>query len=257
MVTTRFIGRLGNSMFQVAATLAYAKKYNHRWGVPHDARESAIHKCFPNLPKANEHHPNYPRNGYDAEHYAYTEIPNIGDQICLAGFFQSEKFFNNAIDDVKNLFKLNYLPEYNEYVSIHVRRGDFLVHHTSFPPITLHYINTAIKKFPLEGLKFMVFSDDITWCKEHMKHEAYHFSEGKTELEDLTAMASCKHHIIANSTFSWWAAYLGQNPDRIVVCPHHSDWYGPANSVVVEAKRRGIEPCLDLIPDGWIQIKLK
>lgn len=242
-------------MFQVAATLAYAKKYYYQWAVPYDGRESAIHRCFPNLPKTHEQYPNYPKNGYDAEHYAYKPIPNVGDNICLAGFFQSVKFFDNAIPEVKELFKLNYIPEYSDYVSIHVRRGDFLQYSTHFPPITVDYLFEAFRKFPL-GQVFMVFSDDIEWCKKHMKGFQFRFSEGKNELEDLTAMASCKHHIICNSTFSWWAAYLGQNPDRIVVSPHHTDWYGPDNGVVVEAKKKGIAPCLDLIPDGWIQIKL-
>jgi hypothetical protein len=256
MVTTRFIGRLGNSMFQVAATLAYAKKYGYQWAVPWDGRESAIHRCFPNLPKTGQNNPNYPKNGYDASEYAYKDLPNAGDNICLAGFFQSEKFFSNAIDDVKSLFKLSYDPQYADYVSIHVRRGDFLQHSAHFPPITATFLQEAIRKFPL-GQMFMVFSDDIQWCKQTLVGPQFHFSEGKNELEDLTAMASCKHHIIANSTFSWWAAYLGQNPDRIIVCPHHTDWYGPENGVVVEAKKKGIEPCLDLIPEGWIQIKLK
>ena len=276
MVTTRFIGRLGNSMFQVAAVMSYAKKYGYEWAVPGDARESAIHRVYPDLPKTGHHFQGYPRNGYDAAHYEHYEWPAWGDNILLQGFFQSERFFENVKDRVKKIFELPHVPEVEDFVSIHVRRGDFVTHYKSFPPIGEAFLYEAIGKFAIKkhSVKFMFFSDDIQWCKDfiakglhfEIKREGgghykvtdkdlhIEFFEDPNERTSLCFMASCKHHIICNSTFSWWAAYLGHNPDRIVVCPNSRDWYGPENSVVTFAKSQGLEPCRNLIPNGWIQI---
>ena len=257
MVTTRFIGRLGNSMFQVAATMSYAKKYGYEWAVPGDARESAIHRVYPDLPKTGHHFQGYPRNGYDAAHYEYYEWPNWGDNILLQGFFQSEKFFENVKDRVKKTFELPHVPEVEEMVSIHVRRGDFVQHHKSFPPVTARWLEMACNEMwaRIPDCKAMVFSDDIQWCRDAMGFDKdFEFFDDPNERTSLAFMASCKHHIIANSTFSWWAAYLGHNPDRIVVCPNSRDWYGTENSVVTFAKSQGLEPCRNLIPNGWIQI---
>ena len=247
-------------MFQVAAVMSYAKKYGYEWAVPGDARESAIHRVYPDLPKTGHHFQGYPRNGYDAAHYEYYDWPNWGDNILLQGFFQSEKFFENVKDRVKKTFELPHVPEVEDFVSIHVRRGDFVTHAKSFPPIGMEYINNALKKF--NGGKYMVFSDDIEWCKQNIKYDqwnswnTFEFFDDPNERTSLAFMASCKHHIIANSTFSWWASYLGHNPDRITICPHHTQWYGPENSVVTYAKSLGLEPCRDLIPKEWIQIKI-
>lgn len=275
MISTRFIGRLGNSMFQVAACMSYAKKYGYEWAVPFDARESAIHRVYPNLPKTKQGFNGQPKNGYDAAQYEFYEWPRWGDNITLQGFFQSEKFFENVKDQVKQMFQLPHIADYEDFVSIHVRRGDFVKYAKSFPPIGEQYLYDAMGYFSVKSniRKFLFFSDDIQWCKDFAaKGFQFEVNEGgrhyKVMTEDLTieffedsnehtslsVMASCKHHIIANSTFSWWAAYLGHNPDRVIVCPNSRDWYGPENSVVTYAKSRGLEPCRNLIPEGWVQI---
>lgn len=237
--------------------MSYAKKYGYDWAVPGDARESAIHRVYPNLPKTGHHFQGFPKNGYDAEHYEFYEWPAWGDNILLQGFFQSERFFANVKDRVKKIFELPHVPEVEDTVSIHVRRGDFLVNPTHFPPIEVSYVEAAMRK--IRNGRYMVFSDDIQWCKENFRHldNSQHSLEYFTDPDERTSlcfMSSCKHHIIANSTFSWWAGYLGHNPDRIVVCPNHRDWYGPDNGVVVHARKMRLEPCVNLIPNGWIQI---
>ena len=257
MITTRFIGRLGNSMFQVAAVMSYARKYRFEWAVPGDARESAIHRVYPDLPKTGHHFRGLPNNGYSAEHYEFYDWPPWGDNILLQGFFQSERFFENVKDDVKKIFSLPHVPEAEDFVSIHVRRGDFVQHYKSFPPIEVGYIEAAMRK--IRNGKYMVFSDDIGWCRVNFAHlensqQSFEYFTDSNERTSLSFMSSCKHHIIANSTFSWWAAYLGHNPDRVIVCPNSSDWYGPENSVVTYAKSLKLRPCRNLIPNGWIQI---
>jgi len=102
--------------------------------------------------------------------------------------------------------------------------------------------------------KFLVFSDDIQWCKENIKSNPWHdieFSEGRNELQDLSLMASCGHHIIANSTFSWWGAYLGHNPTKIVISPSHKrgNWFGLESGIK--------QDCIDLLPSDWIQIEFR
>jgi hypothetical protein len=258
MITTRFIGRLGNSMFQLAACIAYAKKYGYAWAAPADARESSIHQVFPNLPKTNTQPGRmFPkRGGYDPEFFDYFNIPNVGNDLLLAGYFQSLKFFENAQDEVKEVFKLDIEPI--DAVSIHVRRGDYVTYAGSFPPVTREYIIKALEKVPTAKIhRYIVFSDDIAWCKEQFGEHSFEYSEGCTEREDLSLMASCKHHIIANSSFSWWGAYLGHNPDKIVVCPHRESWYGPDNGVVQWYKQQNKTILPDMIPDGWIQIKFR
>lgn len=262
-VSTRFIGRLGNSCFQLAACIGYAKKYGYAWAAPHDARESSIHRVFPNLPKCHPSGNTYPRrDGYDPQYTDYHDIPNVGGDVLLAGFFQSWKYFAHCEEEVKKVFQLDHYPEYEGCISIHVRRGDYVQYADSFPPITEQYIIDAMRQIFRKGIdwgtKLVVFSDDIQWCKDLMGdwRRTIEFSEGVDERTDLSRMASCSHHIIANSSFSWWGAYLGHNPSKIVVCPSRLDWYGPNNGCVKWYKENGKEILPDMIPDNWIQIRM-
>lgn len=280
MVSSRLIGRLGNSMFQIAMSIGYARKYGYKWAAqerPHN-NESAIHRVFPNLPKTNEtgkifqEHPakvcQQHRTHYDLCHFDYHDIPDMGANVYFVGFWQSYKYFEHCNDEIKELFKLPHVEGYEDYVSIHVRRGDYVQHAGSFPPITEKYLYDAMGMLTAKTdcKKFIFFSDDIQWCKDFVSkgvefQEAdtngilrnyktedftFEFSEGRNELQDLSLMASCGHHIIANSTFSWWASYLGHNPDRIVISPSAETWFGPTAGVK--------QPVKDLILPEWIQI---
>lgn len=258
MISANLLGRLGNSMFQIAASIGYARKYGYEWAVqsrPHN-NESPVHRVFPNLPRTNERgltlqeHPNkictQHNQHFDDCHFNYHELPNKGDNIFLSGFWQSWKYFEHCKEEVKKVFELPNIGGYEDYVSIHVRRGDYVIHSGSFPPITMEYILEAMSRMP--GLNFLVFSDDINWCKESFSdfNANIIFSEGRNELEDLSLMASCGHHIIANSSFSWWGAYLGNNPNRIVISPSAQTWFGPTSGVK--------QPVVDLLLPDWIQI---
>lgn len=260
MVTTKFIGRLGNSMFQIAACIGYAKKYGYQWGVPYDPGESSILRHFPSLPRCNDNPRRYLEHkpGQDNDWFNYHEIPDVGSDVTLFGFWQSWKYFENAQEEVRKVFKLNDYPEYRNYVSIHVRRGDYVQHADSFPPVTEDYLLEAIGKFLKKDYpdirKYMVFSDDISWCRKNFRSDQiinFEFSEGRNEFEDLSLMASCGHHIIANSTFSWWGAWLGHNPDRKVISPSHKrgNWFGYSSGVK--------QDCIDLLPPNWLQIEFR
>lgn len=283
-VVARHIGRLGNSMLQISASIGYARKYGYQWAVDPKSGVgepySAIHKVFPNLPKQepsgvryHEHphgHCKQHNVSYDLCHFDYHDIPDLGANVVLTGFFQSWKYFEHCKEEVKEVFKLPHVKGYEDYVSIHVRRGDYVQHSGSFPPITVEYVMKGIREIwgKTKLQKFLIFSDDIEWCKQTflpnawisdsnqdgpivIRHELeWKFSEGKSELEDLSLMASCGHHIIANSTFSWWGAYLGHNPNRIVVSPSHKrgQWFGLNSGVKKD--------CVDLLPPEWIQIEV-
>lgn len=280
-VVARHIGRLGNNMFQIAAAIGYARKYGYEWAADesngHGEPYSAIHKVFPNLPKQrfgggvryHEHpHGICPQHAtpFDYCHFDYHNIPDYGPNVSLTGFYQSWKYFEHCKDEVKEVFKLPHVEGYEDYVSIHVRRGDYVQHSGSFPPITEKYIYDSLGFiYPhIKKTKLLFFSDDIKWCKDLIRkgfivisrgYENYdltekdfiiEYSEGRTELEDLSLMTSCGHHVIANSSFSWWAAHLGHNPKRIVVSPSAETWFGPTAGVK--------KPVVDLILPEWIQI---
>lgn len=265
LIRPRFIGRLGNNMFQIAACIGYAKKYNVGWGIKKGYKERGfnafqVDKYFPNLPACDSYFKAYTefQEEWAGLEFNYHEIPFHPNGCELVGFWQSEKYFENAKDEVRKHLQFNFVEGYRDYVSIHVRRGDYVNHSGSFPPVTLNYVDRAISHLHHEtGLvKFMVFSDDINWCKSEFKNSIYkdfewEFSEGRNEYEDLCLMASCGHNIIANSSFSWWAAWLNTNPNKIVVSPSHKrgNWFGMEAGVKHD--------CIDLISKEWIQIEFR
>ncbi len=108
-----------------------------------------------------------------------------------------------------------------DFVSIHVRRGDYLTYSHVFVELLMDYYNRAMDYFGRDKT-FMIFSDDIGWCKHHFKEGNFVFDAGSPEILSFREMSMCEHHILANSSFSWWAAWLNPNPDKVILAP--SKW---------------------------------
>jgi hypothetical protein len=159
----------------------------------------------------------------------------------IQGWFHLYHYWHEYRSDLLNIFKfkqeiydqaklnLDTIRNQEQYsiVSLHVRRGDYL--QVASLNLSLDYYSEAIsiflEKFPY--FKLLVFSDDIDWCKEYIVGENVFYSEHNSNYVDMCMMTMCDHNIIANSTFSWWGAYLNQNIDKIVVCP--KNYIGPSD----------------------------
>lgn len=253
MIEPILTGRLGNFMFEVATAYAYSLRHNCEYNIPKiggGVDVGVIEKYlswFPNI-ECNKRMQNSFALWNEPTH-AYTPIPYF-ENVKISNYFQSEKYFKDFEHEVKGLFNLPY-NRISGVVSIHVRRGDYVKYHTMFPPIDRTYLKPAISGFYNMNIKrFMVFSDDIQWCKQNLNSNHYQgctfeYSEGRNEYEDLVLMHNCEHNIIANSTFSWWGAWLNRNPNKIVVSPSYLNWFGRKSRV--ETK--------DIIPDNWIQVR--
>ena len=149
------------------------------------------------------------------------------------GYWQTEKYFSNIrnillkdftfppIDDGKNMELLERINNQTT-VSIHIRRGDYV---NGFPMITSQYYENAISYFDNkynEVLYFLVFSNDMEWAKQNLRFRQGEFIDwntGKESWKDMYLMTQCNHHIIANSSFSWWGAWLNQKDNKEVIAP--------------------------------------
>lgn len=154
-------------------------------------------------------------------------------------YVQDEAYFVEAADKVKSLFRQG-IGEKIDAVAIHVRRGDYIGNDFYIDLTKTDYYKKAIDLFP--DSRFMVFSDDIEWCERNFVKFSGHFSfaQGKSEVEDMNLMAACKGHIIANSSFSWWGAYLSPFSEKIVA-PSVENWHPD-----------GVERTV--CPNNWIRI---
>lgn len=168
------------------------------------------------------------------------EIFNLRkDDIYLSGFWQNEKYFSSIkksiVDDFMPKNKISttaakYLEKIknSNSISLHVRRGDYVqCANATHGLCDINYYIRALN-FMEKNIKdrnIFIFSDDIAWCKKHfaLLKDSYFIDETKSEVEDLILMKNCKHNIIANSTFSWWGAWLNQNPDKVIITPKY--WY--------------------------------
>ncbi len=126
------------------------------------------------------------------------EIPDI--------YLQDPMYFERYKHDIKHIFGQGIVPV--DQVAIHIRRGDY-VNNPFYVDLTeTDYYDRAMKFFPNDS--FLVFSDDIEWCKGYFDGPQFDFSEGNDDVTDMNLMAGCKGVIMANSSFSWWAAYLSK-----------------------------------------------
>lgn len=150
------------------------------------------------------------------------------------GFWQNEKYFK----DIKKILikEINLKKKHKKHinllrkikksnsVAVHFRRGDFLLPEIKkmSPLIHLNYYNKSFKIInkKIKNPKYFFFSDDITWVKNNVKKKNSIYVSGFNEVEDLISISNCKHQIIANSTFSWWGAWLNDNQKKIVIAPN-------------------------------------
>jgi hypothetical protein len=171
------------------------------------------------------------------------KILELPDNVYLDGYWQSEKYFKDIEGIIRNEFRIKITPDplnktiaeqiaQVESVSIHVRRGDYVSNpHTN----RVHgvcdqtYFQKAIEKIGtiIDTPHFYVFSDDFRWAKTNITaNEPIHFvthNDASKNYEDLRLMSTCKHHIIANSSFSWWGAWLDPNKNKCIIAP--KNWF--------------------------------
>ena len=175
---------------------------------------------------------------FDEPHFHYSsKILNISDHCFLRGYWQSESYFKEYIDEIKKIFKFNLiLKDKNlklindisncKSVSLHIRRGDFLLKKNVNHLVDLNKyysisINEVFKNF--DNPKFFIFSDDPGWVSKNFKIESNYqivnFNEGASSFIDMYLMSLCNTNIIANSSFSWWGAWLNNNSDKTIFAP--------------------------------------
>ncbi len=241
-ITCELLGGLGNQFFEIATTLAHAwdhgaipvfpDLYRHQYKL-NEHRQSVFFRI-----DASDTPRPYSTAYFDMNWCSTTEIPYVKDQRII-GYFQIWNRFHHYRDKLLELFApsesvLSYLnKKYSELlshpntVSVHVRTANLakhleLIHYF----VGMEYYKKAMEYFPEDTL-FVVFSDRINWCKVHFSKlgKNFVFIDGNDEVHDFFLMSMMKHHIIPNSTFSWWASYLNKNPDKITIVPRY--WQHP------------------------------
>lgn len=236
-------GRFGNQLFQIASTIGIAKKHGYQFGFPEwvnwDAKERfnteediGVGKWFPNWGKMDVYLGSMPEYFID---WGYTKEP-IPDWVDLVGHMQSHKYFEHCADYIRDLFTMENEHKL-DYTAVHIRLGDY---GSDYHPIChSSYYEQASQIIPGP---YIVFSDDRWKASDILdkvfpRETIYHAGD---TYDAFKQMKSCKNHIIANSTFSWWAAWLANGQ---VVAP--KKWFGPLYAHL-DTK--------DLYPETWTVI---
>lgn len=282
MIIVRLQGGLGNQMFQAATGIALAKYHNTKLKLDlsflkkhnvttdtftaryyeldifdykfdfADSRDLSV--FFPNRTQILKRF-----NKKTGKSVILNDIKNTTSffnktlkNTYLNGYWQNQHFFLKHKEDVLNIFKFkepeNLFNKKNT-VAVHIRRGDYLINKAAKDVLGVlpqdYYFNAFDFIFEkVSNSIFYIFSDDINWAKNNFKYKNINFvfAENQNPCADLNQMSLCEHNIIANSSFSWWGAWLNRNPDKIVIAPQK--WYAD------EEKNRKSK----IIPQNWIQL---
>ena len=238
------LGRLANQMFQYASLKGIARHRGYEFSIPPanvfgkrdpmvNTDEMNIYKVFgldkkntvglfPNQVLAERMHT------FDAELFE-----NCPDNIDIFGYYQTHKYFDHIEDEIREDFTfdpelvksckefLEYTYVFRDVIALHIRRGDY-VSNPNHPSQPILYYQRALEMLP--DLDVVVFSDDTEWCKQQeiFSSDRFSVSEGNTTDADLCLMSLCQYHIIANSSFSWWGAWLAKS--KKVIAP--KNWFG-------------------------------
>ena len=133
--------------------------------------------------------------------------------------------WNKQLFEIASNLKEQLFPANKELVSLHIRRGDYLLpQHHHFCSLDNEYYEGALASYicEIEKYHFVIFSNDITWCKENLiEGDMVTFIEPNSDYVDMILMSLCDHNIIANSSFSWWSAFMNKNPNKKIISPHN------------------------------------
>ena len=259
------LGRLGNQMFEYAALRGIAAVHGYDWCIPPYNAQSienySLHYCF-KMEDVDPNHLGMLGTGafHQERHFHYDDhlVNGCPDNVSLHGFFQSEKYFKNVEDVIRKEYTfhdehlepcLAIMDEYKdqEPIMLHVRRGDpnltdprgfkwaYTQCSSQHPPQTVDYYERALAEFD-DNQPVFVFSDSVDWVKEQeffsgdrflISEPVDKYADGSfTPYADLCLMSLCSHAIIANSSMSWWGAWLQANSNKKVIAP--KNWFGPA-----------------------------
>lgn len=269
MIYLNLKGGLGNMMFQIATTKAIALSKKTDYSFPNLKSHinylssemeynPKVNYCseyleLPFLKNVKTEQPMFPLNTVTFP-FHYQNVLISTPTVRIDGFFQSEKYFVNYKNEILELFSpdekiTNYLTEkYNELLnqrttSIHVRRGDYIKNSKHHFVQDINYFNQGIEMLDSKTDKFLVFSDDISWCKENFKDDKFVFIENEKDYYELYLMSMCSNNITSNSSFSWWGAWLNKNENKVIIGP--KNWFG----VALQSLKTD-----DIIPSNWIKI---
>ncbi len=244
-VTVRLKGGLGNQLFQYASGRALASQLacpffvdtawfskpnsNRQYKLPaiginatsndFTKRQRAGNKLASKI-IGDKQHLTEPNN------YGYQAFTcEASQQIYMDGYWQSEKYFADIRAQLLAEINLDLVEKSRDAmvfpsehtVAVHIRRGDYITQASS-QALSVDYVNKAMAEFG-NNHEFMFFSDDIEWCKETFSGSSIVFANNRSDLQDLKQMSEAAHNIIANSTFSWWSAWLNKNTNQRVIAP--------------------------------------
>lgn len=252
MLYSQLLGGLGNCLFITATLyslsidkkLPYCVSNNTQSCTKRKEEEEWLRTILKSVPKVGKR-PKQVKTMYREKSMRYKHFPKKVGSTQLHGYFQSDKYFSKNKSKVISLFteykkEIQFdldkkFPSGKETISIHVRRADYLRLQHAHVVQPEQYYEDALKamsnklgyKNDIEQMnkdyRFVIFSDDIEWCqtesKTFSKLKDVHFMGRNSAIEDMYLMSMCDHHIIANSTFSWWGSYLNEKKNVTVVAP--------------------------------------
>lgn len=256
MVTITLNGGIGNQLFQIATAYAHAKNNDdecafdftpvtvNQGNNPSFYRDN-IFKKLKELPYDWKPSMVYQERGYDFQHLPYQK------DMCLKGYFQRDQYFKEYREELITLFLNEDVVDnvlgcfhslLHNSLSLHVRHGDYVskfshIYHTLPKEYYDKSIMVADELMLIENI--LIFSDDIPWCREVFTDKRMIFITGKKDYKDLLLMGFCNANIIANSSFSWWGAWLGETDNKLVIAP--SKWFLNKSNE-------------EIIPSRWITI---
>jgi hypothetical protein len=253
-------GRLGNQMFQYAALKGIAANNGYVICIPYSKNENEwtdhqLNSAFKmstlntlNYQYIDPDRPTIVESGFSFDEKLFNECP---EWVNIQGFFQTEKYFKHIRNQLLIDFEFHdtllepakeTISNWNNPVAVHIRRTDYITN-PNHTVLCLNYYKKALEHFD-KSCNVIIFSDEPKWCLKQKIFNSDRFlvSETNNNHLDLCLMSLCSGHIIANSSFSWWGAWLSNS--KKVIAP--SGWFTGSNNEYLDTK--------DLIPEEWIVI---
>ena len=260
------MGRLCNQMFQYAALRGLSSKIGAEICIPY--YQQAVDDGIGNMLRTelfdsfnlkvktgllnNGHAPVVQERFFHFDQELFDHCP---DHVSLQGYFQTEKYFKHIEHQIRSEFTFvdDILEPCKEMVSgienpiaLHIRRGDYIINSENHFNLPIEYYEAALKHFD-DDRNVIVFSDDSKWCHDQslFSDDRFIVSDNDDNRVDLCLMSLCSDFIIANSTYSWWGAWLSPNKNKKVIAP--VQWFGKTGYTKDHDTK-------DLIPETWTRI---